>query len=59
MDPSFLFDLKISKCIIHFVLLSCRASLYLGSLAVAPKSDFHWLDLIIAFVFITMNCFVL
>jgi hypothetical protein len=31
----------------------------LGSLAVARKSDFHWLDLTIAFVFITMNCFVL
>ena len=30
-----------------------------GSLAVARKSDFHWLDLTIAIVFITMNCFVL
>ena len=31
----------------------------MGRLAVARKSDFHWLDLTMAFVFITMNCFVL
>jgi hypothetical protein len=30
-----------------------------GRLAVARKSDFHWLYLTMAFVFITMNCFVL
>jgi hypothetical protein len=30
-----------------------------GRLAVAQKSDFHWLYLTMAFVFITMNCFVL
>jgi hypothetical protein len=37
----------------------CGHPAYEVGLAVARKSDFHWLYLTMVFVFITMNCFVL